>query len=51
MKKWIYIIATILVFIWAVLVFVFKISGAVHFLLVAAGIILLIKYSFRKGLT
>jgi hypothetical protein len=51
MKKSTLIIVIVLVLIWGFLYFILKWGSFVHILPLIAGIILLIRYSFRKGLT
>jgi NADH:ubiquinone oxidoreductase subunit 3 (subunit A) len=51
MRNTLYITVMVLILTWAFLYFALKLGGFVHFLLVVAGMIVLLGYSFRKGWT
>nr|WP_321451349.1 DUF5670 family protein [uncultured Carboxylicivirga sp.] len=51
MKNSLYVIAALLLVIWGIIFFGFNSSGAVHLLLAAAGLIILIRLIFDKQLT
>jgi len=51
MKKFLIVIAALLLIIWAVMFFVFKTGDIAYILLAVAGIIILFRYSLRKILT
>jgi hypothetical protein len=49
MKNSLYIIAGLLLVIWGIIYWGFNASGAVHLLLAAAGIIILVRYFFIRS--
>ena len=51
MKNLLYIIAGLLLILWGVIFFGFNASGAVHLILILAGIIVMVRLIFNKLLS
>lgn len=51
MKNSLYVIAGLLIVIWAIVFLSFNASGIIHMLLVLAGLIILVRLVFNKQLT
>lgn len=51
MKNSLYVIALLLIIIWAIVFFNFATSSIVHSLLILAGVILLVRIIFSKALS
>ncbi|MCB2196430.1 MAG: lmo0937 family membrane protein [Bacteroidetes bacterium] len=51
MKNLLYIIAGLLIVIWAIVFLSFNASGLIHILLILAGVIILVRIFFNKKLS